>query len=295
MTLTDATNDVVATEPATATTVPTPAAPRPGGVRRRVVAITAILLTVCAVAWVVFALFEGPVATTWYHSRQRALTADYKSAHAHSGLGHAIAVLQIPRLDVNVVVAEGASREQLRGGPGHDPATAAPVAVGNAVILGHRDAWGGPFRRLHELKPNDFIVVQVQTRDGLEQDAVYKVLRTEQVAADDAKVFAPARDYRLTLLTGDGSRRLAITAVSGTVLGPTSASRAAATDVPAPRVTTTPTTVRAAVGFVGALFVWLLLRRRYHRAIVLVAMAPLVLLGTLGTVLSADLLLPPLR
>ena len=59
-------------------------------------------------------------------------------------MGNAIGVVQIPRLGLNVVVAEGDAPQQLRSGPGHRFGTALPGDIGNAVIVGHRSGWGGP-------------------------------------------------------------------------------------------------------------------------------------------------------
>ena len=136
-----------------------------------------------------------------------------------------IAIIQVPRLGINVAVAEGDVPQQLRNGPGHRTATAAPGTVGNSVIVGHADDWGGPFGRLDELKKGDLIAVQVwgideQIKLPVEQTAVYEVQETQRnVRGDDVSPFATSDDYRLTLMTGDGDRlsdeRFVVTAVSG--------------------------------------------------------------------------------
>ena len=45
----------------------------------------------------------------------------------------------IPKIGMDAIVVEGASRKQLSEGPGHVQQTAMPGAVGNAVITAHRD------------------------------------------------------------------------------------------------------------------------------------------------------------
>lgn len=71
--------------------------------------------------------------------------------------GPALPVLQIPRLDLDLVVVGGTSREDLRRGPGLLPGTPLPGHPGNSVIAGHRTTWGAPFSRLDELRPGDRI------------------------------------------------------------------------------------------------------------------------------------------
>src|SRR5262249_52272001 len=126
---------------------PAPSAPRPQTseeLRRRVIAISFIALLVGALTWAAFNIFEGPFADAWYRSRQRALSADFHASHSHVGIGRAIGIVQVPKLGTDVVFAEGDSPQQLRGGPGHRVGTAQPGDLGNAVISGHRDDWGGP-------------------------------------------------------------------------------------------------------------------------------------------------------
>lgn len=66
-------------------------------------------------------------------------------------------VLQIPRIDLDLVVVDGVSRDDLRRGPGILPGTPVPGGAGNSVVAGHRNTWGGPFNRLDELRPGDRI------------------------------------------------------------------------------------------------------------------------------------------
>jgi LPXTG-site transpeptidase (sortase) family protein len=66
-------------------------------------------------------------------------------------------VLQIPRLDLDLVVMGGTSRANLRRGPGLLPGTPPPGRAGNSVVAGHRTTWGAPFGRLDELRPGDRI------------------------------------------------------------------------------------------------------------------------------------------
>lgn len=78
--------------------------------------------------------------------------------------GQGIARLYLPTLgaDETTVVVEGVGTEDLKKGPGHYPGTAAPGAIGNVVLSGHRTTYGAPFNRLDELKPGDAIVVETR-------------------------------------------------------------------------------------------------------------------------------------
>lgn len=66
-------------------------------------------------------------------------------------------VLQIPRLNLDLVVVGGTSREDLQNGPGLLSGTPPPGSAGNSVVAGHRTTWGAPFNRLDELRPGDRI------------------------------------------------------------------------------------------------------------------------------------------
>ena len=79
-------------------------------------------------------------------------------------LGRALARIYLPSIskDYVRVVVEGVATEDLKRGPGHYPGTAAPGAVGNTVISGHRTTYGAPFNRLAELAPGDQVVLETR-------------------------------------------------------------------------------------------------------------------------------------
>jgi sortase A len=54
--------------------------------------------------------------------------------------------LEIPRLDLVVMIREGVESDTLRKAVGHMPGTAAPGQVGNFVVAGHRDSFFRPLR-----------------------------------------------------------------------------------------------------------------------------------------------------
>lgn len=79
-------------------------------------------------------------------------------------VGQGIARIYLPTLgkDEVRVVVEGVSTSDLKKGPGHYPGTAAPGAIGNVVISGHRTTYGAPFNQLDELHRGDPIVIETQ-------------------------------------------------------------------------------------------------------------------------------------
>jgi LPXTG-site transpeptidase (sortase) family protein len=65
--------------------------------------------------------------------------------------------LQIPRLDMSIMLLEGIDGATLRRGIGHIPGTAMPGEGGNTGIAGHRDTF---FRGLSGIRRNDQITIQ---------------------------------------------------------------------------------------------------------------------------------------
>jgi sortase A len=73
-------------------------------------------------------------------------------AHEGSPVGR----IEIPRLALSVIVAEGIKPRTLRLAVGHIPGTAFPDESGNVGIAGHRDTF---FRELGKIRRDDIIIV----------------------------------------------------------------------------------------------------------------------------------------
>lgn len=101
--------------------------------------------------------------------------------------------LEIPRLDLSVMVREGADNGILRKAVGHIPGTALPGAIGNVALAGHRDTF---FRPLREIKKGD--TIDLQTERGTYQ---YVVESTQIVGPRDVGVLAASGGETLTLVT----------------------------------------------------------------------------------------------
>jgi sortase A len=104
-----------------------------------------------------------------------------------------LAVLRIPKIQLEVAVLPGTDDRTLDRAIGHIEDTAPPGANGNAGLAGHRD---GFFRGLKDIVPGDAIVLE--TVEGSES---YLVERTWIVEPSDVSVLDPTPTASLTLVT----------------------------------------------------------------------------------------------
>ena len=111
--------------------------------------------------------------------------------------GDAVAILEIPRIDVDLVVVEGTDTESLKKGPGHYAGTAYPWQDrGRVGIAGHRTTYGAPFWSLNELRPGDRIVLG--TEYGIFE---YRVTGSRIIAPSDGSVLRGTGRPTLVLTT----------------------------------------------------------------------------------------------
>ena len=105
--------------------------------------------------------------------------------------GKAFAILRIPRLGADYArpVLEGTSLDILQEGVGHYTGTAAPGAVGNFAVAGHRTTYGRPFHDIDRLRPGDKVIVETA-----QAYSVYVVRRHEIVDPTAVRVIAPVPD-----------------------------------------------------------------------------------------------------
>jgi sortase A len=123
-----------------------------------------------------------------------------------------LAVLRIPRINLEVPVLEGTSEATLNTAVGHVEATALPGFDGNSGIAGHCD---GFFQGLKNVASGD--AIELETVQGIEQ---YRIQRTWIVAPDDVSVLDRTPNRSLTLMTcfpfdgaGSASQRYIVRAV----------------------------------------------------------------------------------
>jgi sortase A len=184
-------------------------------VARRMLSGISVVLAVLGVG-----LLAYPFYTNLVQSRiQTRLAAQFASAELRQAYaagqlqeGDSLTRLEIPAIDVDVVVVEGTSASALKAGAGHYPNTPLPGEEGNVSIAGHRTTYGKPFANLDRLKPGDEIILE--TPIGRH---VYKVSR-EPFVVDNAvfSVIAQTSGHNLTLTTchpkGSAKQRLIVKA-----------------------------------------------------------------------------------
>jgi sortase A len=101
--------------------------------------------------------------------------------------------LEIPRVNLSVMVVDGDDEATLKVAAGHLPDTPLPWEFGNSAVAGHRDSF---FRPLAEVKVND--VMNLVTPHG---EFHYVVSRLRVVAPNDLSVLQQTGHSSLTLVT----------------------------------------------------------------------------------------------
>lgn len=151
------------------------------------------------------AMLAYPAGTDRYQQHlQRKLSARFSTPEVREAyrlrrttVGQGLTRLQIPAIDVDVVVVQGTSPSALRTGAGHYPATPLPGEAGNVAVAGHRTTYGRPFSDLDRLRPGD--AVNLVTPLGR---YTYRVSQPPFVVGkNDWSPIAPTAGHVLTLTT----------------------------------------------------------------------------------------------
>jgi len=108
--------------------------------------------------------------------------------------GGALGRIEIPRIGLAAVIAEGERETTLRLALGHIAGTALPGENGNVGLAGHRD---GFFRPLARIRLHDEIRLTVERGRSI----LYRVDSTSVVDPSDVSVLARGPDDSLTLVT----------------------------------------------------------------------------------------------
>lgn len=107
--------------------------------------------------------------------------------------GEAIGRIEIPRLGIRAIVAEGADAPTLELAVGHIPSTPPPGGEGNCGLAGHRDTF---FRKLEGVRAGDLIRFSTSGRMY-----AYQVQWSRVVEPDRVDTLDPTRVPSLTLVT----------------------------------------------------------------------------------------------
>jgi sortase A len=144
---------------------------------------------------------SAPTETAAYPSRVQAI---------RRGL---VGRLEIPRVGLSVIVAEGTDENTLERAVGHVSGTALPGEPGNVGLVGHRDTY---FRTLERVRPGD--TIRLTGPDGRH---TYRVGDVDVVSPRQVDVLDPTPTPSLTLVTcypfhavGPAPRRFVVRAVA---------------------------------------------------------------------------------
>ena len=110
--------------------------------------------------------------------------------------GESVAVLKMPRIDIEKVVVEGVGVSELKDGPGHYPGTPLPGQPGNSAIAGHRTTYGAPFNQMDKMQVGDPIIIS--TKQGTFR---YETKELKVVSPRQVEVLDNTPDNRLTITT----------------------------------------------------------------------------------------------
>jgi sortase A len=162
-------------------------------VRGVLFACALLLLGYCA-----FILVDTGVFQNRERRQLESLLTQAAAARAHNTPPPAAAAgligrIEIPRLDVSVIVIEGSTEAILRHAAGHIAGTALPGEPGNVGISAHRDTF---FRPLRNIRRDD--IITVTTLLGVYS---YRVVSTVIVPPSDLSVLNPGSSQVLTLVT----------------------------------------------------------------------------------------------
>jgi sortase A len=211
--------------PAPAPAAAVPAAPQASAPLARAVPERAQLLRIAGTALVALSLavalfiaYEFVYTGQVERRSQRSLLSTFQQRLAAGQFdapdapveGGPVAVVRIPAIGLEQVVVQGSSPEDLKQGPGHLPSSPLPGEFGNAVVIGHRLTYGGPFGDIGRLAEGD--TIDVLTGQG---HFTYTVTGVAVVKPGQPDVVGPSSDSRLTLVTSAsafGSDRRAVTA-----------------------------------------------------------------------------------
>lgn len=107
--------------------------------------------------------------------------------------GDLVGRIEIERIGLSAMVAEGVDKRTLRRAAGRIPGTALPGQSGNVGVAGHRDTF---FRPLEQVRVDDVIVFTTPAAQYR-----YRVVSSRIVEPADVSVLDPGEGELLTLVT----------------------------------------------------------------------------------------------
>lgn len=120
-----------------------------------------------------------------------------------------IAILKIPKINLEIAVVQGVEQEDIMYVVGHFPDSVMPGEVGNLCIAGHRTSnYGQPFKDAGKLKKGDEIIFDYNNKEY-----TYIVDLTFVVTPSDTYILEDTKDeatMTLVTCTMDSKNRLII-------------------------------------------------------------------------------------
>ena len=125
--------------------------------------------------------------------------------------GDVLGRIKIPAISCDLILSEGAGKEEMKYGAGHVLGTAYPGQKGNCAIAAHRnDSFGTYFSRLGEVHMGDTVAFEFGT-----EKCAYRIYEIFVVTPDDVSVLEPVDDRStVTLISchpkGSNTHRLIV-------------------------------------------------------------------------------------
>jgi sortase A len=94
-------------------------------------------------------------------ARTKVIAREARLYRIHSGRGQAIGRIRVPRLDLNMILANGTDHNSLTKGPGRDRRTYMPGEGQLVYIAGHRTTYLAPFAHIERLRSGDAVTLDV--------------------------------------------------------------------------------------------------------------------------------------
>jgi len=141
----------------------------------------------------------------------KAYSAIEPKARAEARAGQTWGRIELPRLGLSALVAEGVDEKTLGVAVGHFPESAFPGEMGNVALMGHRDT---AFQMLKDIWPDD--VLRLTTPDGtfdyrVEWLAIVDPARTDVVASTGEPLLTLVTRYPFDYV-GNAPRRYVVRA-----------------------------------------------------------------------------------
>lgn len=89
------------------------------------------------------------------------LAREARRYRGQTSIGDGFGRIEVPRLDLRMVLVYGTGPEPLKRGPGLDPRTFFPGQGQLIYIAGHRTTYGAPFSKIDELRRGDLVRIEV--------------------------------------------------------------------------------------------------------------------------------------